>query len=592
MNPTPFVPPATGTAGTTVYRRLLGYAAPYWKVFVVAALGMGVYGATDAGFAALMKPMLDGSFVRRDPAVIRMIPLLLIGLFLLRMAAGFLSTYGMSWVGRRVVMHLRGDLFHHLLQLPVRFYDGISSGQLLARFTYHVEQVAHATTSVVTILVRDSLTVAALLAWMFYLNIEFSLIMLLVGPVIALMVRVLTRRLRRVSARIQNSVEDVSQIAEEAIEGNREIKIFGAQAFEAGRFDRANEANRRANMKLIVTNAVATPLSQLVAAVALAGVIYLATLPSMLKDITVGTFVSFITAMLLLLPPLKRLTSLNAVLQRGIAAGESLFALLDIGTETDTGTAHPRRVRGAVEYRDVGFAYDASKGPVLEEISFRIEPGEMLAVVGRSGSGKSTLASLLPRLYDPTTGGILLDGVDLRAYRLDALREQIAWVGQQVVLFNDTIANNIAYGRRGTAGEARIRAAAEAAHAMEFIDRLPEGLATRVGENGALLSGGQRQRIAIARALLKDAPLLILDEATASLDSHSEREIQAGMEALLRNRTTLIIAHRLSSVERADRLLVLDRGRIVESGTHATLLARDGHYAALYRTQFREPVTS
>ncbi len=582
----------TGAAGTAVYRRLLGYALPHWRVFALASLGMAVYGATDAGFAALMKPMLDGSFVQRDPTVIRAIPPLLVGLFVLRLGAGFAATYGMSWIGRKVITRLRSDLFHHLLRLPSRFYDEISSGQLLARFTYHVEQVSQATTSVVTILVRDSLTVIALLAWMFYVNVELSLVMLVVGPVIALMVRVLTRRLRRVSGRIQNSVEDVSRVAEEAIEGNREVRVFGGQEYEAGRFDRVNENNRRANMKLVVTNAVATPLSQLVAAVALAGIIYLATLPAMLAQLTVGTFVSFITAMMLLLPPLKRLTSINATLQRGIAAGESLFAVLDTEAEADTGTLRPECVRGAVEYRDVGFAYDPYKGPVLTDISFRVEPGETLAIVGRSGSGKSTLIDLLPRFYEPQSGVILLDGVDLRAYRLDALRDHIAWVGQRVVLFDDTIGANIAYGRRGAVTAAQVRAAAKAAHALEFIERLPEGFETRVGENGVRLSGGQRQRIAIARALLKDAPILLLDEATASLDSHSEQEIQAALQTLLHSRTTLVIAHRLSTVERADRLLVLDRGRIVETGTHAALLARDGHYAALHRTQFRAPVVS
>jgi ATP-binding cassette, subfamily B, bacterial MsbA len=580
-------PPATGMA---VYRRLLSYVRPYWKLFIIAAVGMLFYAVTDTAFAALMKPLLDGTFVERDPFLISMVPLALIAIFVVRGGAGFVGTYYISAVGTRVVRDLRGQLFDRFLHLPAAYYDNSPSGVLLAKLTYNVDQVSQASSQAVTVLIRDTLTIIGLLAWMLYLNFWLTLIILIVGPFSALVVVYVAKRFRRISVNIQHTMGEVTQIAQEAIEGHRVIKAFGGQEYEAAQFDRVNDRNRRLNMKMVTTEAAASPVMQLIAACALALVIYLATLEPVLETITVGTFISFIAALLLMLPPIKRLTSVNAALQRGIAAGQSIFAILDLDAERDTGTRTLGRASGRVEYRDVRFSYSPKAQPVLCGIDFCVEPGETVAIVGRSGSGKSTLVNLLPRFYDPSGGHILLDGIDTRELRLADLRDQIAMVGQEVTLFNDTIARNIAYGRLQDASEAEIIRAAQAAHAWEFIEALPQGLETVVGENGVLLSGGQRQRLAIARALLKNAPILILDEATSALDTRSERYIQAGLETLMRDRTTLVIAHRLSTVERADLILVLQEGRVVERGRHHELLALGGQYAALHQMQFDEAV--
>ncbi len=577
----------TGVAA--LYRRLLRYTKPYWKGFAVSILAMIIYAGTDAGFAALMKPMLDGSFVDRDPDVIAMIPVLIIGLFLLRGVMGFISTYGMSWVGRNLIRDMRREMFQQMLRLPTRQYDQTSSGQLIAKLIFDVEQIAQAGTNAITILVRDTFTILALLAWLAYLNWQLTALFLLVGPPIAYAVGKVSKRFRTVSRKIQTSIGDVTHVAEEAVEGHRVIKTFGGQDYETAHFARANETNRHQNMKLVAVSNMSTHLIQLIAATALSGIIYFATRPEMLENITPGTFMSFITAMMMLLPPMKRLTSVNVQIQRGIAAANSIFGLLDSEAESDTGTGVLGRAAGAVEFRALTFAYDPSKGKVLSDINLNIKPGESVAIVGRSGSGKSTLVSLLPRFYDPTAGSILIDGHDIRELTLRSLRDQIAWVGQDVVLFNDSIARNIAYGALGDVQEEDIVRAATAAHAMEFIAKLPERLNTMVGENGVLLSGGQRQRLAIARALLKDAPILILDEATSALDTESERYIQAALTEVMRNRTTLVIAHRLSTIEHADRIVVMDSGRIVEQGGHAELLERGGHYASLHRLQFQRP---
>lgn len=582
-------PKVPAKSAWVVYRRLLKYTAPYWKRFTVAVIAMVFFAATDTGFAALMKPMLDGSFVKKDAATISLIPLLIIGLFLVRGVAGFLSSYGMAWVGRQIINDIRRQMFDHLLRSPAPFYDANPSGQLISKLIYDVEQVAQASTNSVTIIIRDTLTIVGLLSWMFYLNWKLALIFLVIGPFIAVLVAYVNKRFRRISAGIQNSMGNVTQAAEDAIQGQRIIKIFGGQKYEADRFEEINERNRKQNMKMTATREASVSFIQFLAACALAAIVFLATMDSMLATITVGTFMSFIVALLGLLAPTKRLTTVHSSIQRGIVASESIFELLDRDLEKDTGTLPMARARGAIEFSNVSFAYDQVKGRVLENINFKAEPGQTIAFVGRSGSGKSTLVSLLPRFYDAQMGCIRIDGHDIREIVLDDLRNQVALVGQDVTLFNDTIANNIAYGSLHKVTQDDIVRAAESAHAMEFILQLPEGLQTMIGEKGVLLSGGQRQRLAIARALLKNAPVLILDEATASLDTESERYIQAALAQLVRDRTTLVIAHRLSTIERADMIIVLHQGRVVEQGKHAELLARGGHYATLHRMQFMSP---
>jgi ATP-binding cassette, subfamily B, bacterial MsbA len=572
--------------GVQVYRRLLGYSLRYWPVLALSVVTMIVVAATETGFAALMRPLMDDSFVARDPAAIKWVPLALIGIFALRGVAEFTAVYTMKYVGRMVVKELRGAMFHHLLGLPVRYYDGSSSGQLISRLSYNVEQVARAATDSVSILIRDTLTILGLLGWMFYLNWMLTLAVLIIAPMVALLVSQVTRRFRRISHRIQHNMGDVTQVVQEVIEGNRVVKIFGGEAYERDRFEDINENNRRLHMKMALTHAMHLPLVQFFVALALALIVWLATLEPVLETVTVGTFVSFITALLLLLTPIRRLTNVNEMLQKGIAAGQSIFALLDSDLERDRGELRIQRARGDIQFRDVHFSYDADKGDVLRGIDLHIRPGETVALVGRSGSGKTTLVNMLPRFYDPQRGQVLLDGADVMQYRLADLRNQIAYVGQHVTLFNDTIGRNIAYGSLGDVSEEDIVRAAEAAHAMEFIRNLPRGLDTPVGDNGVMLSGGQRQRLAIARALLKDAPILILDEATSALDTEAERHIQAALENLIRHRTTLVIAHRLSTVERADRIVVMQDGTMVESGRHEELVERNGVYARLHRLQF------
>ncbi|MEK7321819.1 MAG: lipid A export permease/ATP-binding protein MsbA [Pseudomonadota bacterium] len=576
------------TQARVIYARLLRYATPHWRMFVLAMLAMLVFAATNTGFAALMKPMIDGSFVDRDPTVIAMVPLLIIGLFVARGLANFGSSYCMSVVGREVIRDLRRAMFDQLLRLPTRYYDRTSSGELLSKFIYDVEQVNLAATNALANVVRDGFTIIGLLIWMAYINWQLTLVFIVVGPPIAIAIATVNRRFRRLNNRIQNSMADVTGISEEAIAGHRVVKIFGGHDYETARFNLINEANRKLNMKLAASSAGSVGIVELIAAIALAGIIYLATSPAVLDSITVGNFMSFVVAMMLLMPSIKRLTTVMPMVQRGVAAAESIFTLLDTEAEVDSGDQAMARARGEVSFEQVTFTYDVAKGEALRDIDLHIAAGQCVAYVGRSGGGKSTLVSLLPRLYDVQQGVIRLDGVDIRQLRLRDLRNQIAWVGQDVVLFNDTIARNIAYGALGDVSEEAIVRAAEAAHAMEFIRRLPEGLNTLVGENGVLLSGGQRQRLAIARALLKNAPILILDEATSALDNESERHIQAALAEVMRNRTTLVIAHRLSTVENADQIVVLDGGRVVEQGTHRELLARGGHYASLHKLQFHD----
>ncbi len=579
--------PVRVVSASQLYRRLLSYVKPYWLAFIAVVISMLIYAASETGMAAIMKPLMDGSFVEKDPTMIKLIPLVLIVIFLIRGLANFLTTYGLGWIARNVIKTLREEMFDRLLTLPASFFDRSTSGQLMSKLLYDVEQVADAATDAVLVLIRDTLTIVGLLAWMIYLNGMLSLIILLTVPFIGLLVYQISSRFRRISKSIQDSMGDVSHVSSEIIEGHREVKSFGSQAYEAKRFDKVNQLNRRQRMKKIATEATSQPIIELIAVLGLAGVIYLATLPEMLDTITVGTFISFITAMFMILTPLKRLTKLNSKLQAGIAAAESIFGLLDHQPENDIGSQKLGRAKGDIAYQHVGFSYDANKGAVLSDINFSVKAGQTIAFVGHSGSGKTTLVSLLPRFYNPTSGEILIDGVNVMDLQLADLRRQISLVNQQVILFNDSIANNICYGRTDIS-EDDIIAAAKAAHAWDFIERLPQGLQTQVGENGVLLSGGQRQRLAIARALLRDAPILILDEATASLDSEAERHIQAALEQLIKTRTTLVIAHRLSTIEKADLIVVMHNGVIVETGNHQELLNKGEHYAELHRLQFQQ----
>jgi len=580
----PSLPPITA-GGLRIYRRLLGYARPHWPMFLLGVFGMALFAAVDTGLAWLVKQFLDGAFVERDEKVLVLVPAGIIALFAARGIGDYLSVFAPGWVGRQVIKGMRAEVFRKYLHLPVSFFDMAGVAQLLSRLTYNIELVAEAATTAITSLIRDSLTIFGLLGWLFYMNWRLTLFALAVAPLIVGLMRVTSRLFRRYSQRIQSSMGDVTRVAKEALEGHRMIKVFNAQDQEASLFESVNERNRASYMKLVTVKAVSNPVVQMIAALGLAAVMYVAIRQVLDKGITIGEFTSFLTALLLITAPLRRLVNVVGPLQQGIAAGESVFEILDAPDEGQGGPLPLERARGEVEFRDVSFSYTADKGIVLRGISFTAQPGQTVAIVGRSGSGKSTLVSMLPRFYDVSAGQVLLDGVDLREYRLRDLRAQVSLVSQDVILLDDSIRNNIAFSAPGSSA-AEVEAAARAAHVMEFAAGLPEGLDTRVGDRGSLLSGGQRQRVAIARALLKDSPVLILDEATSALDTESERVIQDAVAALVRDRTTLVIAHRLSTIEKADLILVMDEGRIVESGSHAELLARNGVYAALHRMQF------
>jgi subfamily B ATP-binding cassette protein MsbA len=570
-----------------LYRRLLSYVRPYAKVFAVAVLGMVAAAATEPLFPALIKPLLDGGFAAGVPTYP---PLVfagaIIAVFVVRGIFTFTSSYCLTWVANRVVLDLRAAMFGRLVRLPARFFDDHSSGSLLSKVAYDVSGVAGAATTVLTVLVKDTISIVGLLAWLFYLNWKLTLIALMIGPPVAFTVRLISTRMRRMSREALRSLGDVVHVLQETIDCHKVVKVFGGQDYESGRFRRSAQILRGFIMRADVPAALTTPITHTLAALALAVIIYLSMQDTLATRTTVGEFASFITAMLMLLAPLKHLTEINTALQRGLAAAESVFAMIDTPVEEDTGTVALPRARGEMVFESVGFTFPTRTEAALVDINLHIRPSETIALVGGSGGGKTTLINLIPRFYAPTTGRILLDGHDIQTLTLESLRANIALVSQETVLFNDSIYANIAYGRMGGAAERDVIAAAEAAHAMDFIRETPEGLNTLIGENGLRLSGGQRQRLAIARAVLKNAPLLILDEATSALDSESERQVQAAIEALMRERTTIVIAHRLSTIERADRIVVLERGRIVESGSHGELLRREGAYAKLYRIQY------
>jgi subfamily B ATP-binding cassette protein MsbA len=569
-----------------LFLRLMRYVFPYWKIFALSLLGTIAFAATEPAMPALMKPLLDENFVSKNPAGLVKLPLLLMLLFIVRGVASFVSEYCIKWVSTRVVMDLRKEMFDRMQSLPVSYFENHASGNIISKFSYNVQQVMSAATDVVITLVKDSLMIIGLLAYALYLNWQLSLVTFLIVPPTALVISYFSRRMRRLSRSVQDSIGDITRVTQEVINGNREIKIFGGEDYEAQRFQKINNWIRRYRMKTAATAAAIIPIVQIFTVAALSIVVYFASLQSQAGEITVGEFVALATALALLSSPIKRLTRINVSLQRGLAAAESIFALIDESPETDSGQLVIKKPQGGIEFRDISYTHYGSEKPVLHDINIKIMAGETIALVGPSGGGKTTLANLLPRFYNPTTGSIFLDGIDTYDIKLASLREHIAYVGQHIILFNDTVAANIAYGAQQTRlDDAAIRDAAERAHALEFIEKFPNGFDTLIGENGVRLSAGQRQRIAIARALIKNAPILILDEATSALDTESEKVVQLALETLRSGRTSLVIAHRLSTIENADRILSMQGGRIVESGTHSELLQLDGVYARLYRAQ-------
>lgn len=578
------------TAGQSfiIYQRILTFLAPYWKLGLLAVAAMILAAAMQAAFAWIVQPLVDGTFIEQDPAARFWVPLGLVVIFFFHGLTSFGSEYTVAWVGRNVVKDIRQAVFEKYLRLPVTFFDRSSPGMLLAKLTYNVNQIQSAASNAIVVLIRDTFTIVFLVGYMFWLSGWLALVFFGLGPVLASIVNWANHRFRKVARKMQTSVGNFAQIAEDSIRGQAEVKIFGAGQYEAARFDHINEKHRKQQMRHTMIKAMSQPLMQMAAVVALAIILFIATSDRVMETVTPGGLMSFITAMLLLMPPLKRIVNVNAEIQKALAAGESVFEVLDEPPEPDFGTTALERARGEIEYRNLSFAYKDEDGPVLENIDLHIKPGQTVALVGRSGSGKTTLASLLPRFYEPTGGEIRLDGRPVTDYRLDDLRRQIALVGQQVVLFNDSVANNIGYGLPKPPTETQLMEAAEAANARTFIERLPQGFDTAIGENGVMLSGGQRQRLAIARALLKDAPILILDEATSALDSESEQLIQDALERLMEGRTTLVIAHRLSTIEDADRIVVLDQGRVAETGTHRELVSAGGLYTALHQSQFSD----
>ncbi len=565
----------------TLYLRLLKYAKRHWIVFSISILALAVFSATNTGFLATIKMVTDEGFVNKDSNKLSLLPLMLVGLLSIRAFAGFISSFAMRWVGRKVVEDLRLDAFRRLMTLPVSFFDAHSAGIVTSKVTYDTEQMSKAATSVAVTAVRDTLTIVGMVGYMLYLDWRLTMIFAVMAPLMAWYLKRMTPKLRSSGKHVQQTMGDMTQVVEESVSGQRMVKIFGGAEYEFQRFAKAAGKNRQMQVRLGRISGINSMVIELLAAFALGLVVFYA-----VGRFTAGEFAAFIGALLMLIAPIKSLTSLNEDLQVGLAASHSVFSLIDTIPEADEGDKELGRAKGAIELRGVTLRYENAKRPALNNVNLEIKPGEKVALVGRSGGGKTTLVNLLPRFYELQQGLVLIDGLDIRSMTLKSLRAQFALVSQDVILFNDTVFNNIAYGTLRDVDEAQVIAAAKAAHAWEFIQQLPEGLQSEVGDRGVRLSGGQRQRLAIARAILKDAPILLLDEATSALDTESEQHVQAALDELMRNRTTIVIAHRLSTIENADRILVMEQGEIIESGSHEELLRLNGSYAKLYKKQF------
>ncbi|EKO3814014.1 lipid A ABC transporter ATP-binding protein/permease MsbA [Vibrio harveyi] len=568
------------------FKRLWQFIRLYKSGLIVAVVALVVNAISDTYMISLLKPLLDEGFGSAESDFLRTLPLIVFAMMFIRGVSGFVSTYCLSWVSGNVVMQIRRMVFNHFMHMPVSYFDKEKTGNLLSRITYDSEQVSAATSSALVSIVREGASIIGLLVLMFYNSWQLSLVLFAVAPVVAFGISIVSKRFRKISRNMQTMMGNVTASAEQMLKGHKVVLSYGGQDIEGKRFEKVSNQMRQQSMKLVTAQAAANPIIQMIASVAIVVVLYLASIDSIKDQLTPGTFTVVFSAMFGLMRPLKALTSVTSQFQRGMAASQTLFALVDLGTEKNEGRFIVERAQGDVAVKNVSFTYEGTEKPALENVSFDIPRGKTVALVGRSGSGKSTIASLFNRFYDVNSGCITLDGHDIRDYELKNLREQFALVSQNVHLFNDTIANNIAYATEGKYSREDIERAASLAHAMEFISKMDGGLDAMIGENGASLSGGQRQRVAIARALLRDAPVLILDEATSALDTESERAIQSALDELQKDKTVLVIAHRLSTIENADEILVVDEGKIVERGSHADLIAKDGAYAQLHRIQF------